>query len=615
MLDPTIIVILRRTLRQVRGERRTSALLRMTGVVQNDGVLLISGENRRRMSECRQGSPKSLTSHGVHVFSIVLSLYPRTLSGRGRERNGFHDMMNQRILDLSGFDAAIFDLDGVITKTAAVHSSAWKHLFDEYLRTHADQTGEPFHAFDPIEDYCTFVDGKPRYDGVTSFLASRGITLPHGDPSDPPEHETICGLGNRKNVQFMKTLHENGVEVFPSTVALMRLLKSLGKHIAVVTASENGRAIVQAAGVTDLFEVMVDGRDARALRLRGKPHPDTFVRAAECLDVLPERAVVCEDALAGVEAGASGGRLVVGLDRVGQADALHAHGGDVVVSDLEELEIRDEAGITWHSTPALPSALDRFDDVLARFGQQPVVVFLDYDGTLTPIVDRPELAVLSQDVREVLDALTRHCPVGIISGRDRKDVTDLVNLNSLIFAGSHGFDIAGPEHFTLSHEVGTQFAEALDRAEDMLRPLLEPIAGALIERKKFSIAVHYRLVDPGEVSRVEEAVTRVMDDSPDLRRSAGKMVFEMQPQLDWDKGKALLWLLEGMKWKEHQYQPVYIGDDLTDEHAFRELVERGVGIVVEHGSRFSSASYSLQDTSEVKTFLMQLSRHLESRTR
>lgn len=524
-------------------------------------------------------------------------------------------MTDQPILELSGFDAAIFDLDGVITRTAAVHAAAWKHLFDEYLLQQAGQTGEPFQAFDPVNDYCAYVDGKPRYDGVTSFLASRGITLPHGDPSDPPEHETICGLGNRKNVQFLKTLHENGVEVFPSTVALMRLLKSLGKKTAIVTASENGRVIVQAAGVTDLFEVMVDGRDARALSLRGKPHPDTFLRAAECLEVPPQRAVVCEDALAGVEAGRAGGfGLVVGLDRVGQADALSAHGGDVVVPDLEELVVRDEAGITWRSATALPSALDLFEDVLARLGQKPVVVFLDYDGTLTPIVDRPELAVLSQDMRNVLDALSRQCPVGIISGRDRKDVSNLVNLDSLIYAGSHGFDIAGPERFALSHEVGTQFSQALDHAEEMLRPLLQPIAGALIERKKFSIAVHYRLVDPGEVSKVEEAVTRVMAKSPDLKRSAGKMVFEMQPQLDWDKGKALLWLLEGMKWKTHQYQPVYIGDDLTDEHAFRELVERGVGIVVEHGSRFSSASYSLQDPHEVKDFLLRLSRHLKSHT-
>ena len=525
-------------------------------------------------------------------------------------------MTNQRMLELGDFDAAIFDLDGVITRTAQVHAAAWKNLFDDYLRTRADQTGGPFQAFDPIKDYCEYVDGKPRYEGVFSFLTSRGVTLPYGEPSDPPDRETICGLGNRKNAQFLKTLHENGVEVFPSTIALMRLLKSLGKKTAVVTASENGQVIVQAAGVTDLFEVMVDGRDARALGLRGKPHPDTFVRAAECLHVLPKRAVVCEDALAGVEAGRAGGfGLVVGLDRTGQADALYAHGGDVVIPDLVELGVRDESGIIWRSTPALPSALDRVEEVLARLGQQPVVVFLDYDGTLTPIVDRPELAVLSQDAREALDVLSRHCPVGIISGRDRKDVTNLVKLNSLIYAGSHGFDIAGPEHFALSHEVGTQFSSTLDQAEDVLRPLVRPIAGALIERKKFSIAVHYRLVAPDDVSRVEEAVTRVTADCPDLRRSEGKKVFEIQPRLDWDKGKALLWLLEGMKWREHHYYPLYIGDDLTDEHAFRELVDRGVGIVVEHGSRFSSASYSLQDPHEVREFLMRLNRHLESRTR
>ena len=522
-------------------------------------------------------------------------------------------MTNQPILELGGFDAAIFDLDGVITKTAAVHAAAWKHLFDDYLRTRAAQAGEPFHAFDFLKDYCEYVDGKPRYEGVSSFLASRGITLPYGEPSDPLEHETICGLGNRKNAQFLKALDENGVEVFPSTIALMQLLKSLGKKIAVVTASENGQAILQAARVTDLFEVMVDGRDARALNLRGKPHPDTFLKAAESLLVRPQRAVVCEDALAGVEAGRAGNfGLVVGLDRVGQAEALRDHGGDVVVSDVEEFGIRDEAGIVWRSTPVLPSALDRFEDVVSRFREHPPVVFLDYDGTLTPIVDRPELAVLSQEMRETLDVLSRRCPVGIISGRDRKDVADLVNLNSLIYAGSHGFDIAGPERFALHHEVGTQFSAVLDHAEQALRPLVQPIAGALIERKKFSIAVHYRLVEPDDVARVEEAVTRVMADCPDLRRSAGKKVFEIQPKLDWDKGKALLWLLEELKWKEHRYQPVYIGDDLTDEHAFRELIDRGVGIVVEHGSRFSSASYSLRHSNEVRDFLLQLGRHLEN---
>lgn len=517
------------------------------------------------------------------------------------------------ILDLSLLDAGIFDLDGVITKTARVHAVAWKNLFDDYLRKQATQKGEPFRDFDLIKDYREYVDGKPRYDGVASFLTSRGIPLPHGEPSDSPDQETICGLGNRKNAMFLKTLHTQGVDAFPSTIALINLLKSKGKTTAVVTASENCHEILEAAGVSELFDVSVDGRDARTLHLHGKPHPDTFVKAAELLSVHPQRAVVFEDALAGVEAGHAGHfGLVVGIDRAGQADALHSHGGDVVVSDLVELGVRDEAEVMWRSTQALPSALQHFQELIAHFHGKQVVVFLDYDGTLAPIVDRPELAVLSSEMREVLSLLSQQCPVGIISGRDRKDVTNLVNLESLIFAGSHGFDIAGPEGLNLQHEVGTQFSSTLDQAEEDLRGLLHAIPGSLIERKKFSIAVHYRLVKPEDVAQVEEIVNQSLATHPNLKRSEGKKVFEIQPRLEWDKGKALLWLLEGLEWKDKHYYPVYIGDDLTDEDAFRVLTGIGVGIVVEEGHRFSSAQYALHDTSQVQQFLLQLSQHLES---
>ncbi len=523
--------------------------------------------------------------------------------------------MNQPVLESSRFDAAIFDLDGVITQTARVHAAAWKQLFDEYLRKRATRTGESFQAFDLARDYIEYVDGKPRYDGVASFLTSRGITLPQGDPSDPPDAHTICGLGNRKNDAFLKVIHANGAEAFPSTIALIQLLKAHGKKTAVVTASENGQEILHAAGVTDLFEVTVDGRDARAFHLRGKPHPDTFLKAAELLQVQPQRTVVYEDALSGVEAGRAGRfGWVVGIDRADHAEALSSHGGDVVVSDLAELAVRDNVGILWHCTTTLPSALDQFEEIISRFHQKPVVVFLDYDGTLTPIVDRPNLAVLSQDTREALNLLNRHCPVGIISGRDRRDVSALVNLDSLIYAGSHGFDIAGPASLTLHHEVGTEFASTLDRVEETLRGLLRHVSGSLIERKKFSVAVHYRLVDPDDVARVENVVTRLIADRPELRRSEGKKVIEIQPRLDWDKGKALLWLLDGLKWKERRYCPVYIGDDLTDEDVFRELADRGVGIVVEHGCRFSSATYSLQNPDEVRQFLMRLRTWIATRS-
>ncbi|MDA0739979.1 MAG: trehalose-phosphatase [Nitrospirae bacterium] len=515
------------------------------------------------------------------------------------------------ILDATLFDAGIFDLDGVITKTARVHATAWQKLFDNFLQSRATQTGEPFRAFDLIHDYRAYVDGKPRYDGVASFLTSRGIHVPHGEPSDPPGHETICGLGNRKNGMFLEALHAHGVEVFPSTIALINFLKSKGKATAVVTASENCHEILQAAGVPNLFDAHVDGRDAQTFHLHVKPHSDTFVKAAKLLEVQPQRAAVFEDALAGVEAGHAGHfGLVVGIDRANQAEALHAHGGDVVVSDLVELGVRDEESVMWRSTQALPSALQQFKALNAQFHEKQVVVFLDYDGTLTPIVERPELAVLSQDMRDALKLLSRQCPVGIISGRDRKDVTNLVNLDSLIFAGSHGFDIAGPEGWNLHHEVGAQFSSALDQAEADLRIRLQAISGSVIERKKNSIAVHYRLVEQDNVAEIEQTVTQVLSTFPTLRRSEGKKVFEIQPRLDWDKGKALLWLLERLEWKKNNYYPVYIGDDLTDEDAFRVLPNTGVGIVVEEGFRFSSAQYALHNPHEVQQFIMLLCHHL-----
>jgi len=526
------------------------------------------------------------------------------------------DFMTNRhshpLLDLAQCDAAIFDLDGVVTKTARVHAAAWKNLFDRYLQKRASQTGEPFLAFDLNKDYREYVDGKPRYDGVSSFLTSREIHLPQGDPSDSTDHDTVCGLGNRKNAMFLEALQTHGVEVFPSTLALIHLLKARGKKIAVVTASENCQAILQASGTTDLFDVTMDGRDARTSHLQGKPHPDTFVKAAELLAVKPPRAVVFEDALAGVEAGHAGHfGLVVGIDRAEQAKALRSHGGDVVVSDIVELRVCDEQGREWSSAPALPSAMLQCEEIFSRFDTKRPIIFLDYDGTLTPIVDRPELAALSPAMREVLGSLSRQCPVGIISGRDRQDVSALVNLDSLIVAGSHGFDIAGPQDLTLQHEVGTQYSSTLNQAEQSLRNLLRPISGSFVERKKFSIAVHYRLVAPESVPRLEHEVFQVLSDFPDLRRTEGKKVIEIQPRIQWDKGKALLWLLDSLKWKAHNHYPLYIGDDLTDEDAFGAVRQIGVGIVVEEGYRFSSAQYALNDPNEVQHFLTQLHAHLD----
>jgi beta-phosphoglucomutase family hydrolase len=234
--------------------------------------------------------------------------------------------------------ACLFDLDGVLTQTAKVHAAAWKQTFDDYLRRRADRLGEPFVAFDAVSDYDEYVDGKPRYDGVRSFLSSRTIELPEGSPDDPPEAETIDGVGNRKNDLVLKLIRDHGVDPYDGSVGYVKAARAAGLHRAVVSSSTNCRDVLAAAGIQDLFEEIVDGVVAERKHLKGKPAPDTFLEGARALGVTPAQAAVFEDALAGVRAGRAGNfGFVVGVDRVGQADALRAHGADVVVTDLAQL--------------------------------------------------------------------------------------------------------------------------------------------------------------------------------------------------------------------------------------------------------------------------------------
>ena len=237
-----------------------------------------------------------------------------------------------------GVVACLFDLDGVLTDTASVHNKAWTETFDDLLRTWATERGEAFRPFDPHEDYDEYVDGKPRADGVRDFLASRGITLPEGGPDDPPGARTVYGVGNRKNATLLRRIHDDGVEVFDGSRRYLQAARAAGLRRAVVSSSANTAAVLESTGLAALVEVRVDGVTIRDEGLRGKPAPDTFLLAARRLGVEPRGAAVFEDALAGVAAGRAGHfGAVVGVDRVGQADALRAHGADTVVSDLGDL--------------------------------------------------------------------------------------------------------------------------------------------------------------------------------------------------------------------------------------------------------------------------------------
>jgi alpha,alpha-trehalase len=505
------------------------------------------------------------------------------------------------------FDAVVFDLDGVVTQTVRVHASAWKQLFDEYLARLSERTGTPHRPFDLEQDYLLYLDGRPRYEGVRSFLVSRELELPLGDLSDPPTCETICGLGNRKNLLFLSHIRQCGVEVYPSTVEFIHQVRSHKLRIGLITSSKNCSEVLEGAGISDLFETKIDGNDLLRLRLRGKPAPDAFVEACRRLQVAPERTVIVEDAVAGVRAGRAGGfGLVVGVARKDNADDLRENGADVVVTDVGQLKLTAASEARVNS---LPHALEVVGSIVSR-SQRGLAVFLDYDGTLTPIVARPEQAVMPEATRDTVRRLSKACPVAIISGRDRADVQRLVDIDGIFYAGSHGFDMVGPGGLALSNEQAAHAAANLESMELGLRSELSAVPGVTFERKRFGLAVHWRHAREVDLPRVRHAVDSAVEAVPSLTIQSGRKVFDIVPNLEWHKGRALRWLEDALGLDRGCVVSLYIGDDVTDENAFRELAARGVAIVVRGGLETTTAHFRLEDTTEVAKFLDRLARGL-----
>jgi trehalose 6-phosphate phosphatase len=511
------------------------------------------------------------------------------------------------IISREHIDAVLFDLDGVLTRTAKIHAAAWKTLFDDYLSKQMLSDPSPF---DPDRDYHRYVDGKPRQMGVKHFLQHRGIDLPMGHPDDPPERETIHGLGNRKNLIFKELLQDRGVGIYGCALNLIDGLRKAGIKTAVVTASKNCDLILEKAGIGDLFDTRVDGNEAQDLDLSGKPDADTFLEAARRLGVTPERACVVEDAIAGVTAGHRGRfGLVIGIDRTGQRDALLAHGADVVFEDLCGIEVAD-IDKDPHPDPdpdrdSAPPELTDIADLAARLAELRPALFLDYDGTLTPIVDRPEEATLLEDMRRILGEAARVMPVAVISGRDLADVRRMVNIPEIVYAGSHGFEIQG-QGLDLELPEGVDALDELEQAARILASKLAPIPGARLERKRFALAVHYRQVAAGDRAQVKTAVESIRSQCPGLRLTGGKKIHELRPEIDWDKGHAIRWLLAELNLDGPDVLPIYIGDDETDEDAFRALHGRGLGILVADRPRPSAADYRVRDTEVVTALLRDL---------
>lgn len=251
----------------------------------------------------------------------------------------------------------------------------------------------------------------------------------------------------------------------------------------------------------------------------------------------------------------------------------------------------------------LPSALKEGERIFQKLANNKPAIFLDYDGTLSPIAKRPEDALLSEEMKTVLEKLAKFCPVAIVSGRDRVDVTNMVGLNDLYYAGSHGFDITGPQNLIMQHEGGKECLPYLEAAERELRIALENMPGAYVERKKFSIGIHYRNVPEENIPFIKDTAQRVLQNFPKLKKGVGKKIIELKPNIDWHKGKAIFWLLERLDLSRSEVLPIYIGDDITDEDAFRALVNNGLGILVGDHGQPTNAHYRLENVNEVKQFL------------
>lgn len=529
-------------------------------------------------------------------------------------------------MNLYSFDAVIFDLDGVITKTALVHARAWKLVFDEYLRLREKRDNEPFGEFTYERDYLIYVDGKPRYDGVESFLESREIRIPFGEPSDSPDKETICGIGNKKNEKFLEFLKVQAVEVYPSTIQFIKELKIAGIPVAVISSSKNSRYILQSAGIEDLFQARVDGEVSAQLKLKGKPEADIFVTAAYNLGTIPANAVVVEDAISGVQAGRNGGfGLVIGLARKDNTGALFQNGADIALKDISEINLQwiekwfhkkpRPLFQFWDRAERIPDESGQIKTDESRliinpyyfrpgksvfFGQKPPVFFLDYDGTLTPIVDRPELAVMSEGMRDVVGRLSKRFKVAIVSGRTREDVQMLVGIKGLIYAGSHGFDISGPG-ISMIEPRAKETIPLISEISRRLSQQLGSITGILIEEKRFSVAVHYRLVEEEHLPGIKDCVEKIVTGNRPLRLMSGKKVFEILPAIDWDKGKAVRWIIRALGTSWPEVSVVYIGDDTTDEDAFRVVRTRGAGVLVSEEPKESAADFRLFSIEEVKS--------------
>ncbi len=501
-------------------------------------------------------------------------------------------------------EALIFDLDGVITQTRKTHKKAWRLMFDKFFQEKGivqDSMSE--------NDYLEYIDGKPRYQGIKSFLHARGIELPFGDPDDEPGLETICGLGNIKNKFFNEILEKEGVDVYPDALKKLKNWKDEGIKTAIVSSSKNCEKIIEVTAIAHLFDARVDGVVSEEIGLSGKPDPDIFTEAARRLGVKPENSVVFEDANSGVKAGQRGFfGLVVGVNRFNNKEALLKNGADITIDSFYDIDLQDEQILEEYFSRQGQSIFPGGSGIFELLKKKKPAIFLDYDGTLTPIVSRPEDAVISEEMKQTLRELAQTFTVAIVTGRDKEDVENLVGLKDLVYAGSHGYIITGPDGLKMEHPESEKIIPRMDEIEKEVEAYLkEHTKGTQVDRKRYAIGLHFRNARPEDEEKVMQLVDEMLEKFPGHKKGEGKKIVEIKPDTDWHKGKAVEWIMDALQLSDKDdVIPVFIGDDITDEDAFEVLKEKGIGILVGGHGQKTHATYALKNVFQVRAFFNQL---------
>lgn len=510
---------------------------------------------------------------------------------------------------MSGMEAVILGLDGVIAQTVKVHKEVWKLIFNDYL----EKQGKEYHPLTD-KDYINYVDSKTRLQGIKSFLGSRKIKLPTGDSNDAPNKQTTVGLGKKKNAIFREQLKEKGVDIYEHAIDQIRYWREHGLKTAVVSSSKNCKYILETAGISNLFDVCVDGLVAEERNLKGKPDPDIFVAAAHDLGTHPSRCVVFDDSIVGVQAGSNGHfALVVGVNRADNETELKENGADIVVKNLNQIDLFNTTEIRSFYAQPLSSALSDHSTLNKLIADKTPVLFLDYDGTLTPIVNRPEDANLSIEMKNVLELCANQFDVAIVSGRDLDDVKTRVGLKNLIYVGSHGFRISGPNGLFMEHEKTDEILPKLNAIEKELQQSLGAIKGIQIDRKRYAVGVHYRNAVDDVLPQITKKTDDIVQQFNGFKRGDGKKIVEIKPDLDWHKGKAVQWLLQNLAYKNNDILPIFIGDDVTDEDGFKVVADIGIGILVGFHGKPTAAKYSLKNVYQVRKFLNGLASSRQNR--